>query len=801
MKLKLLKNLMIICMSFGLAVTSVPASVLAAGDTTVETYSEEVTEVHQSSTETEKETKHQSETEVRSGFIPEIEAVQTEAQVQEIVPETEGATGKVVRSGGRNPITVGEEGKDYEIDENGKYIINKDCTMTLKDGDSLGDITVNSGATLSIYMKGTKENSITNIDGTGKVVFCKTKTVVNEGNQVKMVSNGKVSLKGNISVAELTMEGGTLFGTGIVQSPKVVVKGGSLACNVSESSEIRNSSEKELKKITVSVEKNSACVLGDDKDNIVWSDKDGKLVLYFATNTPVAFQTDAITFSVSEDGSSITAKKQAYIYEDSELKKGQSATLYMVKAGAILETVYGEKMENVDIISVTGANSGYLSKVDLPGFDETKLELKARTSETQGYKVTKSEIKAEPGEYTYDLSTVTVTDVFEFEHKLSGTVTLKIEKKELTPTITINKASTTSKNKATKVYDGTTDVPEDTCELTGFTNVVDGDKAADILAVATASYVYDHADVATAKKITATVTLKGDWAKKYTVASVEKSAEITKAPCPEELTKKLVKPTLEERHYEWFSYKTTAGQEYAYSEKAKDDEWKLSKNAETITYINEVDGEEVALKAGTSYKVYTRIPESDNYLASDPVSVSFKTLRAPKEAKESDVKLTGVTDNSTQKLDTALEFTATGSTYVDEKDYEPSLDDEKYVPYSWKLTETTTWKNQKSTQKFTVKPTKAGTYTIVATFRKYVYNGEEWERDEDGDVKKSITFKANSTGTSTSGSSGSSSGSTVKSSTTAAKTGDTTPLIPVAAAFVLSGAAIAAVMKKRKKVQ
>ena len=35
----------------------------------------------------------------------------------------------------------------------------------------------------------------------------------------------------------------------------------------------------------------------------------------------------------------------------------------------------------------------------------------------------------------------------------------------------------------------------------------------------------------------------------------------------------------------------------------------------TITYVNEVDGEEQDLKAGTSYKIYTRIPESDNYLA------------------------------------------------------------------------------------------------------------------------------------------------------------------------------------------
>lgn len=807
MKLKLLKKLMIICMSFGLAVTSVPASVLAAGDSTIETYSEDVTEAHQSSAETEaetkkhketeKETKHHSETEVQSGFVPDteipvqIEASVQEAPVQEVTPETQAAAGKAVRST-NNPVQVGEQDKDY-IKEGNNYTIKEDCevTMVLKDGISIGDIVVENNAVLKLYLKGKKENSIANISGAGEVIFCKTNNDI--------VCNGKVSLKGSISVAKLTVEGGTLFGNGRVESSEVVVKGGSLACNILDTIKVTSSSGKELKKTVFKVDKNAFCTISGAEDNVVWSDTEGNVVLYLASDSLAAIQIDAVSFNVSENEDSITVKKQAYTYEDKSIKKGKSTTAYTVQAGADLETVYGEKLENVDIITVTGTKD-YIPGVSLEYDESMDATLELKDATTKGYKVTKTDVKEIPGEYSYSLSQVTVTDTLGFEHELTGTVNLKIEKKELTPTITVNKTSTSSKSKATKVYDGTTDVPEDTCELTGFTDVVSGDKASDILAAATATFVYDHADVATAKKITATVTLKGDWGKKYTVASVEKSAEITKARCPDELTKKLVKPTLEERHYEWFSYKTTAGQEYAYSEKAKDDEWKLSKNAEIITYINEVDGEEVALKSGTSYKVYTRIPESDNYLASDPVSVSFKTLRAPKEAKESDVKLTGVTDNSTQKLDTTLEFTATGSTYVDDKDYEPSLDDEKYVPYSWKLTDTTTWKNQKSTQKFTVKPTQAGTYTIVATFRKYVYNGEEWERDEDGDVKKSLTFKANSTGiSSTSSTNKSGSTSTVKSTTTAAKTGDTTPLIPIAAAFVLSGAVIAAVTKKRKR--
>ena len=137
---------------------------------------------------------------------------------------------------------------------------------------------------------------------------------------------------------------------------------------------------------------------------------------------------------------------------------------------------------------------------------------------------------------------------------------------------------------------------------------------------------------------------------------------------------------------------------------------------------------------------------------------------------------------------------------MDDKDYKPSADDEKYVPYSWKLTDTTTWKGDKSTQTFTMTPTQAGTYTIVATFRKYVYDGKKWVSSEGDDVKKSITFKANESGTSSSTSgSGSSSSSSSGSTNTAAKTGDTTPVVPVAAALVVSGAALALTLKKRKK--
>lgn len=812
MKLKLLKKLMIVCMTFSLSLTMVPAAALASGK---DSSGAESVQVIPDDTEadhknTEKETKHHKETEVKSGFVPETET-ETPAVPETYAPETQQTTvaeteavpqmnvsGKQTRAAGKVNVTPGK----YTF-ENGIYKITADATMTLNEGASVNEIEVQAGATLTIVTKGTKDNSIGTIHGAGNVKFAKS-------------SNGKINIKGTVETATVAVEGGTLHGSGTIGttdvSTGISLSGGSIACNVKSGVSVKNGSVA-CQRIEFKVESNAVCKItdvlldGNDsgaEENTIWSDSNGKAVVYLPAASTVSFSIKAVTFDTQEN--TLTAKEQNYTYEDGEVKKGKSSVAYSVKAGADLKTTYGEKLENEDVITVTSAKD-YTPEVSLADYDEaleSSLELKDGT--TKGYKVTKKNVKEEPGTQTFELNEVKVTDTLGFEHILSGTVTYTVEKKELTPIITVNKTSTTSKNKATKVYDGTTDVPADTCTLTNFSGIVDGDKASDIKAVAKATFVYDHADVATAKNIKAEVTLSGDPAKRYTVASVDDiSAEITKAPLTEDLMKTLgitlTKPEVTERHYEYLKYKTVTGQEYAYSEKAKDEEWTLAKKEETITYVNEVDGEEQDLKAGTSYKIYTRIPESDNYLASDPVYTSVKTLRAPQEAKESDPKLAGVTADSTQKLDTTLTFTATGSTYVDEKDYKPSLDDEKYVPYSWKLTDTTTWKGQKSTQKFTLKPTKAGTYTVVATFRKYVYDGEKWVRDEDGDVKKSLTFKANATGTSSSsgsGSSGTGTGSTVKTAT-AAKTGDTTPVVPAVAALVVSGAALALTLKKRKK--
>lgn len=225
MKLKLLKKLMIICMSFSLSVSMVPASVLAAGKDSSEGDTQAVqvissdTESESANTETEtknQETKHHKdkETEIKGGFVPESESqavIESEAVITEQTPQTEskagqkkGAVGKKVKTAGK--ITPnGTPNVDYK-NENGKYTILEDkaVTLTLSDGASLGEVIVKSGATLTIVLKGTTTNIIGTISGEGKVQFAKT-------------SNGKANLKGSIDVAETTVEGGTLFGSGTIK--------------------------------------------------------------------------------------------------------------------------------------------------------------------------------------------------------------------------------------------------------------------------------------------------------------------------------------------------------------------------------------------------------------------------------------------------------------------------------------------------------------------------------------------------------------------------------------------------------
>lgn len=827
MKLKLLKKLMIVCMTFSLSLTMVPAAALASGK---DSSGAESVQVIPDDTEadhknTEKETKHHKETEVKSGFVPETET-ETPAVPETYAPETQQTTVAETEAVGKKEV-AGKKTRDItskdgcEINEEGILTVTaeKEGTIAMNNGDSVSGVYVESGKVLHIYLYGTETNTIGKITGEGTVIIEKG------GSDGTEVSNGKLSVSGEISVATLTVNGGTLLGNAEITSANVTFSQGSIGCKVTGS--VKNGS-KELKKLTLSVGKSDVpCIISGvtvngntSKENIVWSDADGKVTVYVdnLATAKCTIQTYDIQIKNKSD---LTITTENWNYASGNMEAEDTATS-SVNVGADVTTMYGEEtLSQKEIVKVNDKNDYITSvKMNAKNYDSSMdgaFKVESVSEGLGGYKITKNDKHQTPTTEEYKISKVIVKDKLGFEHTLSGTVKYTVEKKVLTPSIVLAKASTTgtaSQSKITKVYDGTTEA-KDVCKLNGFVNAETEDASEIAKAVAaggsvgayfkTATYTYDSADVASASKVTVKLEFKdgSDLDKKYTIESLDISAEITKAPLTEELMKTLgitlTKPEVTERHYEYLKYKTVTGQEYAYSEKAKDKEWTLAKKEETITYVNEVDGEEQDLKAGTSYKIYTRIPESDNYLASDPVYTSVKTLRAPQEAKESDPKLTGVTADSTQKLDTTLTFTATGSTYVDEKDYKPSLDDEKYVPYSWKLTDTTTWKGQKSTQKFTLKPTKAGTYTVVATFRKYVYDGEKWVRDEDGDVKKSLTFKANATGTSSSsGSSSSGTGSTVKTAT-AAKTGDTTPVVPAVAALVVSGAALALTLKKRKK--
>ena len=434
MKLKLLKKLMIVCMTFSLSLTMVPAAALASGK---DSSGAESVQVIPDDTEadhknTEKETKHHKETEVKCVFVPETET-ETPAVPETYAPETQqttvaeteavpqmNASGKQTRAAGKINVTPGT----YTL-ENGVYKITADATMTLNEGASVNAIEIADKVTLTIVTKGTKDNSIGSIRGAGSVKFAKS-------------SNGKINIKGSVETAAVAVEGGTLHGSGTIGTTDVntgiSLSGGSIACNIKPGVSVKNGSVA-CQRIEFKVESNAVCkitdVLLDSNDsgaeeNTIWSDSNGKAVVYLPAASTVSFSIKAVTFDTQEN--TLTAKEQNYTYEDGEVKKGKSSVAYSVKAGADLKTTYGEKLENEDVITVTSAKD-YTPEVSLADYDEaleSSLELKDGT--TKGYKVTKKNVKEEPGTQTFELNEVKVTDTLGFEHILSGTVTYTVEK-------------------------------------------------------------------------------------------------------------------------------------------------------------------------------------------------------------------------------------------------------------------------------------------------------------------------------------------------------------------------------------
>lgn len=827
MKFKLLKKMMMVCMSFSLAISALPASAFAAGTAAP----------GEQTTDTEAKPSANSTIDVLLGIETEQETGHTEAasevqpQSEVITPQSEAVSGSTAERQTREIATdifKGQlkDGSEYTL-ANGIYsLIQKKNGDTVEpvtytvnlEGVSANEIEVPEGVTLILMVNGIGTSTIEKISGNGKVVLDSS-------------SNGKLKLgEAAETLASFKVQGGTVFGktdSSQIKCPEIIFEGGSIACNVANTSVIKDANGTVLQQYTIgTVEKNAVCTISDFKRNGeedasaynnhgIWSDAAGKVTLIASEDIKnYNFTITARTFEISDDKSTLTAEEQKYTYKQAKVSKYDSKeTAYKIVIGAELKTVYGKKADAASVITFENGKSSDFKSIqgtleENESYAEAKLTLSEKT-------VTQVNAKEKPSENVYSYTAeMTVEDKMGYSFELSGLVTLLVEKAEITPVLSAKETDDTTVTSiitVSKVYDGTTDVPSDVIFDLTFKGTVDGD----VVTGQAGSYAYNDPNstayltsLETAKNtkvVASDITLDnkqpGDNWSNYYKLSKENAAmngKIEKAPCAKAPT--LKEAVLGKSDISMTSSKIViqgvAGQEYSYKAKSgSKTSWTKCPTGQAMTISNTDDEEKVT--ANTEYTIYARVAERDNYEASEEVSVTVTTPRAPYTYKKADVSIGGITDNGTYTVGTELKLTATGKK-PDVTKKELIEGDEKFVPYSWKLVKNHVWKKSPYTAKIT--PEKEGKYTVVVTFHKYVYDGSTWVRKEKGDVTKSVTFKAtkSTTSSTSSGSTSSRTSSTTTKTSTAARTSDTTPLILLIVAFVASGIALVVTNKKKK---
>ena len=184
------------------------------------------------------------------------------------------------------------------------------------------------------------------------------------------------------------------------------------------------------------------------------------------------------------------------------------------------------------------------------------------------------------------------------------------------------------------------------------------------------------------------------------------------------------------------------------------------------------------------------VKNPDNISTVIAVSVTVKAYKGT-QAKETENKITGIDANGKYDTNSKITFTAVGAGMDNES---PKKGDTRYLPGSWKITETRTWDAAPYTATFRV--SKAGQYTLAVTFKQQKYNGSKWENTGSESSKK-ITFNVSQAAsvTATITPNPSVTGTNKKS---AVQTGDSTPIVPFAIILVAAAACIGGILVYRK---
>ena len=188
------------------------------------------------------------------------------------------------------------------------------------------------------------------------------------------------------------------------------------------------------------------------------------------------------------------------------------------------------------------------------------------------------------------------------------------------------------------------------------------------------------------------------------------------------------------------------------------------------------------------------VKNPDNISTVIAVSITVNAYKGT-EVKESENKITGIDANGKYDTNSKITFTAVGAGMNNES---PKKGDTRYLPGSWKITETRTWDAAPYTATFRV--SKAGQYTLSVTFKQQKYNGSKWENTGSESSQK-VTFKVSQAATVTTAATATPkptvTGTNKKS---AVQTGDNTPVMTFVIILVAAVACIGGVVVyKRKK--
>ena len=393
---------------------------------------------------------------------------------------------------------------------------------------------------------------------------------------------------------------------------------------------------------------------------------------------------------------------------------------------------------------------------------------------------------------------------------------------EITFTVKKAKITLTSKNVKidSKVYDGkkaatgTISLPE----INGRTPEIDTDKVV---------FKFNSANVKEATSVTVSnLKLTETWENNYELAGTELEVpvknKIKKAPnkhTKDELKKPSVTTVYVKSKGVWQPQLTTyKGQEYLFfgsshtsltAKNEKSENWKFGDKKSTVKdRLVTIEG---GLKSGATYTVWTRFAGDDNHEPSEAtVAADYTVFTAGQNngggTDANGNKINGLTEGTTYKTGSRLAFGAVGAGMSNTS---PKEGDERYLPISWKVSEEHTWSSSPYEAAFTIN--QAGSYTLQVTFRKQTYTNGSWTNTSSTSVSK-VNFKMASTGTDGTGyntssststtptsGTGSSTSSTGKTTTsTAAKTGDQSPVLPMAVIFLASAAVLAGYLWKKK---